>query len=154
MIGNLLIYPSDEEARKIILTSESFFSNNIKKDLNRERHAVILTNISYKEIKEEKRIREDLKKMGIYDFEKVSEKFDEERMIVKAICINIESRDNFLKCSLENKTISLTLDEDSFQIYIEANIQPIIQCSKCGQYNHHKNDCPQNNTQICANCGG
>ena len=91
--------------------------------------------------------------MGIYDFEKVSEKFDEERMIVKAICINIESRDNFLKCSLENKTISLTLDEDSFQIYIEANIQPIIQCSKCGQYNHHKNDCPQNNTQICANCG-
>ena len=75
--GNLLIFPKDKDGRIAILSNKNFYGPNIKKDLNREKHAVILTNICYKEIMMSKEIREQLVDNGIFETEKLSEKFED-----------------------------------------------------------------------------
>ena len=51
------------------------------------------------------------------------------------------------------RTTYLKISHDkSFEVFIEANMQPITRCTKCGQYSHHINKRPPNNTKKCSSC--
>lgn len=145
--GNLLVFPKGEEDIDKIMSSKSFFENNSRKNLGRERLAVVISNISIQEIMDHDGVKAQLNEIGIEHYDKLSFNHGPDKRVLKGICKNEETKINLI-----NKKIDIKIGYTRKSIYIEPNIKPINQCRNCWQFGEHKESACEYEP-ICAICG-
>ena len=143
--GDILIFPNTYEDVEAIMNSKSFYPNNIRKNLDKERNSIIITNITPNEITNEERVLEQLKEKGISSVEKVSFKHHDDVKILKGVCINEQTRNLLI-----DTRFKISIGSERRMVYIEPNMKPFFQCTKCVKFGHKIEQC--NQVQVCAKC--
>jgi hypothetical protein len=118
--GNLLIFPSTEDDAVGIMIDENLFPGQEKKNISSENNTIIIKNMSYDQIKENKNLIVELRKIGIIDMSLVSKNHKTDLRPVKVYCRDIETRNKYL-----NNNITINTNELNVVLITAPNCKPV-----------------------------